>query len=134
MKRNFLHAFCTIMALSTLVYCSSTVAFAAEARESISNNYVTENSLKSTLYLNDWVDFSYGTSIKSLSTTMSAGSYTLYYSVSQPTTFILWSNDYTVYSKTLTGSGSISFSISSRCTHWQCTSNYANVSASFTIE
>ena len=135
MKKIFSRVLSTIMTLALLVSCVSATAFAAEAENVTAEPvYEVDASTRAVLYLNDWADFDYGTGLKPLSIAMPRGSYTLYYSVTKPTTLILWHDSYTEYDFELSGSGSKTIWVGLQCTHWQCLSDYADVSVSFTIE
>lgn len=90
MKKTLKRLISVAMAMVMLIVGSSMIVYAAEPNTQ--NILVHSNSSAvtySTLYLNDWDNFDYGSSLKPLSATMPRGSYTISYIVSKPVTLLV---------------------------------------------
>lgn len=134
MKKTLKRLISVAMAMVMLIVGSSMIVYAAEPNTQ--NILVHSNSSTvtySTLYLNDWDNFDYGSSLKPLSATMPRGSYTISYIVSKPVTLLLWHDNYTQYSFELSGRGQKTIYIPAACSSWQCLSNYSDVEVDFLI-
>lgn len=120
--------------LSLLLAC--TILFSLTIPASAAQISEVAPASTNTIYLNDWADFDYGTSLKNLENNMGHGSYTLYYSVTKPTTLILWYDSFSCKEFPLSGSGTLTIenpSFWDQFRAWSCLSDYSSVSVSFTI-